>query len=66
MLSVGTIHFEKVGQGEVGVTQRVTCMVAADCKIALVSGRWAIVLLSCTNRPRKHSFRLVGAPFLTF
>ena len=26
----------------------------------------AIVLLSCTNGPRKLSFRLVVAPFLTF
>ena len=40
--------------------------VAASCRKALVNARWAIVLLSCTNGPRKHSFRLVGAPFLTF
>ena len=33
---------------------------------ALVNGRWAIVLLSCTNGPSKESFRLVEAPFLTF
>ena len=32
--------------------------VAAGCRKALVN---AIVLLSCTNGPRKHSFRLVGA-----
>ena len=41
-------------------------VVAAGCRKALVSARWATVLLSCTNGPRKHSFRLVGAPFLTF
>ena len=40
--------------------------VAAGCRKALVNARWAIVLLSCTNEPRKHSFRLVGAPFQTF
>ena len=40
--------------------------VAADCRKALVNARWSIFLLSCTNGPRKHFFRLVGAPFLTF
>ena len=40
--------------------------VAAGCRKALVNARRAIVLLSCTSGPRKHSFRLVGAPFLTF
>ena len=40
--------------------------VAAGCRKALVNARWAIALLSCTNVPRKHSFRLVGAPFLSF
>ena len=40
--------------------------VAAGSRKALVNARWAIVLLSCTNGPRKHSFCLVGAPFLTF
>ena len=40
--------------------------VAAGCRKALVNARWAIVLLSCTNGPRKHSFCFVGAPFLTF
>ena len=36
--------------------------VAAGCRKALVNARWAIILLSCTNTPRKHSFHLVGAP----
>ena len=40
--------------------------VAAGCAKALVNAMWAIVLLSCTNGPRKHSFHIVGAPFLTF
>ena len=46
----------------------VQCMaaVAAGCRKALVNARWAIVLLSCTNEPRKHSIHLVEAPFLTF
>ena len=39
---------------------------AAGCRKALVNARWAIVLLSCTNGPRKHPFHLVGASFLTF
>ena len=37
--------------------------VAAGCRKVLINARWAILLLSCTNRPRKHSFRLVAAPF---
>ena len=37
--------------------------VAAGCRKALVNARWAIVLHFCTYGPRKHSFRLVGAPF---
>ena len=40
--------------------------VAAGCGKALFNARWAIVLLSCTNGPRKHSFHIVEAPFLTF
>ena len=49
-----------------GVTRRVTVhgvAVAAGCRKALVKARWAIVLLSCKNGPRKHSFCLVGAHF---
>ena len=35
-------------------------------RLALVSARWTIVLLSCTNGPKKiHFFHLVGAPFYT-
>ena len=40
--------------------------VAYGLRKALVNARWAIVLLSCTNRPREYSFHLVEAPFLTF
>ena len=40
--------------------------VAAGSRKALINARWAVVLLSCTNGPRKHSFCLVGGPFLTF
>ena len=40
--------------------------IAAGCRKTLVNARWAIILLSCTNGPRKHSFRLVGVPFMTF
>ena len=40
--------------------------VAASCRKALVNAGWAVVLLSCTNGPREHSFRLVGGPFMTF
>ena len=32
--------------------------VAASCRKVLVNAKWAIVLLFCTNGPRKHSFRL--------
>ena len=39
--------------------------VIPGCIKALVNARWTIVLLSSTNGPRKHSFCLVGAPFLT-
>ena len=74
MLSVGAIRFEdrfcasrKGGmRGGGWVSPRGMAAVVAGCRKALVNARWAIVLLSCTNGPRKHSFRLVGAPFLTF
>ena len=56
---------ERVGQGGGGWVspRRLQCMaaVAAGCRLcrkALFNARWAIVLLSCTNRPRKHSFLL--------
>ena len=41
-------------------------VIAVGCRKALVNARWAILPLSCTNGPRKRSFHLVGAPFLTF
>ena len=40
--------------------------VAAGCRKAMVSAGWAVCLLSCTNGGRKHSFHLVGTPFLAF
>ena len=57
---------ERMGRGEVG-----GCHPDGDSawhllQLAIVNARWAIVLLSCTNRPGKHSFCLVEAPFLTF
>ena len=58
---------ERVGQGGGGWVspRRLQCMaaVAAGCRLcrkALFNARWAIVLLSCTNRPRKHSFRSIS------
>ena len=44
----------------------VQCMlaVATACRNALLNDGWAICLLSCTNGCRKHSFHLVGTPFL--
>ena len=36
----------------------------AGCRKALVGTGWAISLLCCTNRYRKHSSCLIGAPFI--
>ena len=77
MLSVGAIHFEdrfcasrKGGTGKGGWMHHSSwqCMVvvAAAYRKALVNTRWAICLLSCTNRQRKCSVHLVGTPFLAF
>ena len=58
VLKIASVQAERVGRG---------ChleAVVACCRKA--NARWAIILLSCTNGPRKHSFRLVGAPHLTF
>ena len=38
--------------------------VVADYRKDLVSTRWAVLLLSCTNKCTKRSFHLVGTPFL--
>ena len=35
------------------------------CRKALVGTRWAISLLLCKNRLRRHPSGLVGPPFLT-
>ena len=75
MLSVGAIHFEdrfcasrKGGIEGGGWVHRSALKhmvgVAAACRKALVNDRWAICLLFCTNGCRKHSFYLVGTPFL--
>ena len=40
--------------------------VAAGYRIGLVSTGWSAPLLPCTNKRRKQSFQLVGAPFLAF
>ena len=37
--------------------------VAVGYRKGLVSARWPILLLSCTNGHRKWSFHLVGAQF---
>ena len=66
MLSVGAICFEdRFCTSRKGETSCIVAVVAG-CRKALVNAGWAIVLLSLTNEPRKHSFRLVGVPFPTF
>ena len=68
MLSVGAIHFEelaeRVGQGEVGgytaLPDSAWWRLQLPIEKPWVNDRWAICLLSCTNRHRKRSFHLVG------
>ena len=38
--------------------------VVVGCRKSLVNARWTIVLLSCTNGPRKP-FSIVGAPYFS-
>ena len=70
VLKIGSALPERVGQGEVG-----GCTALADSawrQLQLpVEKPWsmlggAICLLSCINGRRKHSFHLVGTPFLAF
>ena len=42
---------------------RVMAAIAAGYRKVLISARWAIFLLSCTNECRKRSFHLVETPF---
>ena len=56
-----------MSRGEVGGCHREG---DSTWRLALVSARWTIVLLSCTNGPKKkkkkkHFCHLVGAPFYT-
>ena len=41
-------------------------LAAACIKKAKVNAGWAICLLSFTKEHRKHSFHIVGTPFLAF
>ena len=68
VLKIGSLLAENGGTKGGGWVSPGGCMVAvvAGCRKALVNARWPIILLSCTNGPRKHFFRLVGAPCLTF
>ena len=67
MVSIAAGCRKALVNARLAILRRVTGMVAiaAGCRKALVNARLAIQL-SYTNGPRKRSFHLVGAPFLTF
>ena len=68
-MKIGSAIAEMVGQSEVGGVYPEGDSAWWLLQLAAKSpGQYqvAIVLLSCTNWPRKHTFRLVGTPFLTF
>ena len=63
VLKIGSALAERVGRGEVGGCHSEGDSAWRLLQLAIVNARWGILPLSCTNRPKKCSFHLVGAPF---